>query len=105
MNGGSCTGNTTSYTCACSIGFIGVNCSVKIDYCASSPCANGGLCVNLNLGFQCFCNGTGFNGPTCTTDINECQQNSTICGNGICINTAGSFQCNCSLGYNGKTSN
>ena len=105
MNGGTCTGNSTSYTCTCPAAFIGVNCSLKIDYCASSPCSNGGVCKNLPNGFPgyfCNCTGTGFNGTTCSTDVNECSINPNICNNGSCINTFGSFQCNCSAGFTGK---
>jgi hypothetical protein len=32
-------------------------------------------------------------------DINECNVNSSLCGNGICINQIGSYTCNCTNGY------
>ena len=41
-------------------------------------------------------------GPTCSSDINECSTNSTLCNNGACVNTIGSFICNCSAGYTDK---
>lgn len=36
------------------------------------------------------------------TDVDECKQNPSICGNGECINTLGSFQCRCEDGYSVK---
>ncbi len=32
-------------------------------------------------------------------DINECNLNSSLCGNGMCINLIGSYTCNCTNGY------
>ncbi|KAL0028744.1 hypothetical protein WJX79_004058 [Trebouxia sp. C0005] len=46
--------------------------------------------------------GTGFEGPTCTIDINECVRGTDNCAaNAACINTQGGFQCQCWLGYTG----
>ena len=38
-------------------------------------------------------------------DINECNLNSSLCGNGTCINLIGSYTCNCTSGFrfNGQT--
>ncbi|DBB02500.1 hypothetical protein WJX82_002641 [Trebouxia sp. C0006] len=45
---------------------------------------------------------TGFEGPTCTIDINECVRGTDNCAaNAACINTQGGFQCQCWLGYTG----
>ena len=35
-------------------------------------CLNGGICVNTLGSMHCNCNGTGFEGPKCKEDINEC---------------------------------
>lgn len=34
------------------------------NYCASSPCHNGGLCNNRNTGYKCNCT-TGYHGDRC----------------------------------------
>ena len=37
------------------------------------------------------------------TDIDECSENETICGeNAECNNTAGGYACSCVDGYNGE---
>lgn len=46
--------------------------------------------------------GTGFDGPNCTTDINECLRGTDDCAaESNCINTDGSFECVCWWGYDG----
>lgn len=59
------------------------------DPCASSPCNNGTCKSNNNGdGFTCTCP-EGITGEKCETDINECNENRTICNYGICYNTIG----------------
>ncbi|CAF0850637.1 unnamed protein product [Rotaria sp. Silwood1] len=101
--------------CRCPDQYDGVFCQDSYNGCnAGSACKiywnNDTTCsplsaddqVRLNRSYTC--NGTcssGFNSTnnyTCD-DINECQQNSTLCGNGVCINLIGSYTCNCSTGY------
>eukprot|EP00884_Botryococcus_braunii_P015420 jgi/Botrbrau1/2561/Bobra.0079s0047.1 len=44
--------------------------------------------------------GTGFEGPACNVDINECVRGTDNCAaNATCINTNGAFQCKCWLGF------
>ena len=40
------------YRCECTSGFTGTTCA-DVDYCATSPCQNGGTCVNEADGYRC----------------------------------------------------
>lgn len=59
------------------------------DPCSSNPC-NNGTCQSHGESYTCLCQ-EGITGLNCETDINECNENRTICNNGICINTIGEF--------------
>lgn len=63
----------------------------KQNLCASSPCANSGTCISLPGGdFKCHCP-KGFQGKTCSEDVEEC--NTMPCQHGgTCRNTLGSYQ-------------
>lgn len=79
--------------CTCSLGYTGLYCETDIDDCASSPCQNGGQCIDLVGGYRCRCDGTGFEGNNCENDINECIVDRIMCGDrGFCVNTRGSFK-------------
>lgn len=46
--------------------------------------------------------GTGFEGPGCNIDINECARQTAGCSpEAACLNTRGSFTCTCHEGYTG----
>ena len=69
------------------------------EYCASSPCQNGGTCINEASGFTCDCN-PGFGGPICAETSAACD--SSPCLNfGSCVNTPSGFFCYCMPGYDG----
>jgi len=44
--------------------FVGDNCSVDINECASVPCQHNSTCVNTFGGYLCNCTG-GYLGPNC----------------------------------------
>lgn len=49
--------------------------------------------------------GTGFEGPGCSIDINECARGTADCDiNAACANTLGGYNCSCFPGYSGDGS-
>ena len=61
-----------------------------------SPCEHEGVCVNIPGSYRCDCP-TGFSGPRCEANINECESNP--CQNeGTCIDERGGYRCLCMPG-------
>ena len=65
-----------------------------------APCENGGVCSQNT----CECDGTGYEGGTCSFDINECAT-LNYCTNGDCTNSPGGYSCECYSGYSGDRCN
>lgn len=63
------------------ISLAGPKCNVEIDECASSPCRNGGKCIDEENGFHCLCP-DGFKPPYCYSQVDECG--SSPCVHGSC---------------------
>uniref|UniRef100_A0A8C8IVZ8 Slit homolog 1a (Drosophila) n=1 Tax=Oncorhynchus tshawytscha TaxID=74940 RepID=A0A8C8IVZ8_ONCTS len=78
----------------------------KCNPCLSSPnpCVNGGTCQldeEEEAAYSCACP-LGFDGPTCLTNIDDCEDND--CGNGAaCIDGVNHYTCLCPLYYTGNT--
>uniref|UniRef100_A0A8C5HQB4 Delta-like protein n=1 Tax=Gouania willdenowi TaxID=441366 RepID=A0A8C5HQB4_GOUWI len=117
-----------NFSCSCEPGFTGTYCHENINDCASTPCKNGGTCIDGINSFQCFCPG-GWEGSLC--DVGECvalspqnettrgpkykplpphpgesQCDSSTCSNGgTCYDHGDSFLCSCPSGWGGSTCN
>uniref|UniRef100_A0A1I8G0V6 Delta-like protein n=1 Tax=Macrostomum lignano TaxID=282301 RepID=A0A1I8G0V6_9PLAT len=103
-NGGVCKDGNSTYTCDCSrVDFQGDTCSSKIEDCASSPCQHGGGCTDGVRSFTCDCL-PGYEGPTCSVDINECERFGQPCQNGaVCKDLVADYACTgCPTEFGGK---
>ena len=87
-----------SFFCSCARGFSGSVCSANINECASTPCQNGGTCVDQTNSFFCTC-AAGYSGLLCSANINECASNPCQNG-GTCVDQTNAFSCTCA-GYSG----
>ncbi|CAL7947161.1 unnamed protein product [Xylocopa violacea] len=108
QNGGRCEILNQTPRCTCPPGYSGLYCEINIDDCAPDaegnvPCKNDGKCYDGINNYTCDCNGTGYTGPDCLYDIDECQDPATNCGYGRCENLLGTHQCICNPGYCGYT--
>eukprot|EP00035_Acanthoeca_spectabilis_P021110 m.436374 g.436374 ORF g.436374 m.436374 type:complete len:1646 (-) comp17967_c0_seq1:2147-7084(-) len=115
-----CGGNATcadqdgSFTCSCDDGFgqtaaeqqrTDVFQCTDLTGCGSNPCLNSGTCSSSSNSFSCNCNGTGWMGPRCDVNRNECTSvspNGANCDTfATCVDTVGSFTCGCNVGFSG----
>ena len=66
-----------------------------MDFCLSSPCETGAMCVNLmgNNNYECLCP-PGFEGSNCAQNINDCEGASCPV-NSSCMDGVNSFECTC----------
>jgi ferredoxin-NADP reductase len=96
-------GDTPAYSCICAAGWEGPDCDSNVDECLSSPCANGGVCLDAIDAYTCSC-ASGFSstasGPDCSTDINECYSQPCLHG-GSCADAVDSYTCRCGTGWEG----
>ncbi|KAL9889128.1 cell polarity complex component crumbs isoform 1-T1 [Glossina fuscipes fuscipes] len=104
QNGGACVvaPGTSTIECECAKGYAGARCEVDKDDCASQPCQNNGKCVDRVNSFVCDCTGTGFTGPFCQTNVDECDENKPCHNLGRCFDTYGWFICQCLDGWGGE---
>ncbi|KAG5837527.1 hypothetical protein ANANG_G00240250 [Anguilla anguilla] len=93
------------------------------DPCSVNPCHNGATCAkNVHIGqdiavlespalmfvspkrveiFNCSCP-PGFWGPTCDSDVDECDGGDPCRNGGTCVNHPGGFRCHCGRGFTGQ---
>ncbi|XP_030844921.1 fibropellin-1-like [Strongylocentrotus purpuratus] len=86
--------------CRCVTGFTGTMCETNIDDCSTTPCMNGGVCVDEVNSFTCNC-AAGYTGDTCQTDIDDCTPNPCMNG-GACTDGVNSYTCACVAGFTGN---
>ena len=87
------------FYCSCPPNLIGnpyESCFAVESACASTPCANNGICVSTDSSYTCNCT-AGFEGADCTTDIDECRADavSPCQTRAVCNNTVGGYICSC----------
>ncbi|XP_065065335.1 neurogenic locus notch homolog protein 2-like [Rhopilema esculentum] len=93
---GRCTvGYVCKETCANTDGYI----CEDVNECLTSPCYNGGTCINTVGSFSCTC-APGWEGTDCQIDKNECLNNPCL-NSGTCSNSVGSYSCTCTQGWTG----
>uniref|UniRef100_A0A8C4RE62 Delta-like protein n=1 Tax=Erpetoichthys calabaricus TaxID=27687 RepID=A0A8C4RE62_ERPCA len=122
LNGGTCANaEPNEYQCICKEGFRGKDCEIgealyssfyclrRVVFthhlsfisllaehaCLSSPCANGGRCLEVATGFQCECN-EDWTGPTCTEGKNFFQSIKSP-------ETINGYRCRCLPEFTGKS--
>ncbi|XP_059616648.1 protein eyes shut, partial [Phlebotomus argentipes] len=100
-NGGECLeGPGLSFTCQCAPGWEGDRCEQEVDECASSPCQNGGVCVDKLAGYACACI-TGFTGNDCEEAILVCDD-SPCRNDALCLMEDGQPVCYCVPDFHGE---
>ncbi|XP_052249684.1 uncharacterized protein LOC127857318 [Dreissena polymorpha] len=100
-----CTNTAGSYVCNCNDGYIKSvdgTCQVCPSWKYGVGCARDCGCNTTNSLSCSNTNGTctcknGWEKDSCTTDVNECEANKTICGDSLktCKNELGSHTCDC----------
>jgi hypothetical protein len=103
-NNAGCTPNAdfTNYTCSCTLGWRGTNCTINIDECAEwSPCQNGATCIDQINDYNCTC-AAGYRGKNCTTEINECVEWAPCRNGATCTDLINDYSCACALGWTGR---
>ncbi|XP_054622780.1 protein crumbs homolog 1-like [Dunckerocampus dactyliophorus] len=68
FNGGNC--SEADNRCLCLPGFTGQWCEKDVDECASTPCMNGGFCINYINSFECVCD-MNYSGIYCQIDVSD----------------------------------
>ncbi|XP_046677275.1 protein eyes shut [Homalodisca vitripennis] len=100
QNGGVCLeGPGITFSCFCAPGWTGKLCETPIDECASNPCQNGAVCIDLHASYSCACL-FGFTGRDCDLVLSMCPANP--CHNdALCLVEDDTSVCYCVPDYHG----
>lgn len=79
---------------------MGRTCEGKVDFCANSPCQNGGICIAIYAGHQCTCQ-EGFYGKNCEFNGYDCDSDPCQNGGECKITEGGGYRCECPVGTTG----
>ncbi|CAD7079574.1 unnamed protein product [Hermetia illucens] len=100
-NGGECIeGPGLKFTCRCAPGWRGHICQDEINECESSPCQNGGVCVDRLAAYVCACP-MGYTGINCEEEILICSA-SPCQNNALCLMEEGVPTCYCVPDFHGE---
>lgn len=101
QNGGECIeGPGLEFSCQCVEGYGGKFCDEETDECESSPCQNGGICIDRFASYTCACT-MGFSGANCEEEIMYCE--SSPCANqALCLVEESEPICYCVPDFHGE---
>ncbi|ALC40152.1 eys [Drosophila busckii] len=101
QHGGECIeGRGLEFTCECPAGWHGRICQQEINECDSSPCQNGGVCVDKLAAYACACP-MGYTGVNCEEEILICADNPCQ-NNALCLMEEDIPTCYCVPDYHGE---
>ncbi|KAK9747245.1 hypothetical protein QE152_g5481 [Popillia japonica] len=93
-------GGMYAFSCECPAGWEGFLCDAEINECRSSPCQNGGVCVDHHAEYSCACL-FGFTGKNCEEVMKVCED--SPCKNGaLCLMEGGHPVCYCVPDFHGE---
>ncbi|XP_065093274.1 protein eyes shut [Ochlerotatus camptorhynchus] len=100
-NGGECIeGHGLDFSCQCVEGYEGKFCDEETNECESSPCQNGGVCIDKFASYTCACT-MGFTGTNCEEEIMFCE--SSPCSNqALCLVEENEPTCYCVPDFHGE---
>ncbi|KAL3875680.1 hypothetical protein ACJMK2_033608, partial [Sinanodonta woodiana] len=78
-------------------------CERSSNFCSSSPCQNGGTCLQFDtVRYECTCR-PGFTGKNCETNVDDCKENPDGClYGGMCNDGENKYSCSCMNGFSGE---
>jgi hypothetical protein len=98
---GAATWEVNVYVCECRAGYVGDNCDMDVDECASGPCKNG-ACVAAQGSYSCSCD-AGWYGENCADDVDECVSQPCKNGGACMESSADEYRCGCVDGWDGDS--
>jgi len=86
----------------------GLTCAQSTSHCSflTSPCQNGGTCINTINGYSCQCNGL-YQGSDCSIPADPCASDPCLASGAVSCQvtpngTNYGFLCTCQAGHTGK---